>query len=210
MGNVALRPATPADSEFCFALHKAAMGEYVAAVWGWDEQVQRHYHDHGFIPDRWQIITADGVDVGALNVDYRPSEIYLARIELDPAYQGRGIGSRVIRDLLARAAAIGQPVVLDVLQVNKRALHLYQRLGFVQTYHHGPDNIRIRMMVTSPPELDLLSREPGRTASLVPPFRQPTRPRGIAESGDPKGSDHTTKLIRGHGGSRSPGGRLSR
>ena len=38
---VALRPARPADSEFCFRLHKAAMGDYVTAIWGWDERRQR-------------------------------------------------------------------------------------------------------------------------------------------------------------------------
>ena len=37
MTPVALRPATSADSEFCFQLHKAAMGEYITAIWGWDE-----------------------------------------------------------------------------------------------------------------------------------------------------------------------------
>ncbi len=38
LGPCALRPATPADSECCFQLHKAAMGDYVTAIWGWDEQ----------------------------------------------------------------------------------------------------------------------------------------------------------------------------
>jgi len=33
MTAVALRPARPADSEFCYQLHKAAMGDYVAAIW---------------------------------------------------------------------------------------------------------------------------------------------------------------------------------
>ncbi len=41
MTSVALRPATPADSEFCYHLHKAAMGDYITAIWGWNEQVQR-------------------------------------------------------------------------------------------------------------------------------------------------------------------------
>ena len=36
---IALRPATPADGEFCYRLHKAAMGGYITAIWGWDEQV---------------------------------------------------------------------------------------------------------------------------------------------------------------------------
>ncbi len=38
MTPVALRPAIPADSECCFQLHKAAMGDNVTAIWRWDEQ----------------------------------------------------------------------------------------------------------------------------------------------------------------------------
>jgi len=38
MTPVALRPATPADSEFCFQLHKAAMGGYVTVIRGQEEQ----------------------------------------------------------------------------------------------------------------------------------------------------------------------------
>ncbi len=32
MTSIALRPVTPADSEFCYRLHRAAMGEYITAV----------------------------------------------------------------------------------------------------------------------------------------------------------------------------------
>src|SRR5436309_8893729 len=81
---IALRPATPADAGFCYQLHKAAMGEYITAIWGWDEQVQRAFHDRAFNPRRWQIITAGQAEIGMLDVDYRPGEIYLARIEIDP------------------------------------------------------------------------------------------------------------------------------
>lgn len=50
MTSVALRPATSADSEFCFQLHKAAMGGYITAIWGWDEQRQRDSHARSFSP----------------------------------------------------------------------------------------------------------------------------------------------------------------
>jgi len=44
MTPIALRAATPGDSEFCYQLHKAAMGGgYITAIWGWDEQEQRAF-----------------------------------------------------------------------------------------------------------------------------------------------------------------------
>ncbi|MEU1601624.1 bifunctional aminotransferase class I/II-fold pyridoxal phosphate-dependent enzyme/GNAT family N-acetyltransferase, partial [Streptomyces sp. NPDC005708] len=104
MNAVTLRPAAPADSEFCFQLHKAAMGEYVAMIWGWDDEDQRAYHERGFDPDRWQVITVDGADAGILIIEYGATEVYLARIELHPHYQGRGIGAQLIQSLIDTAA----------------------------------------------------------------------------------------------------------
>jgi hypothetical protein len=54
------------------------MGGYVAAIWGWDEQVQRGFHDRAFDAGKWQIIIADGADPGVIDVDYRPGEIHIA------------------------------------------------------------------------------------------------------------------------------------
>ncbi|MCX4671155.1 GNAT family N-acetyltransferase [Streptomyces sp. NBC_01381] len=121
MTAIGLRLATASDSEYCFQLHKAAMGAYVTAIWGWDEHVQRGFHARAFTPDRWQIITADGSEVGMLHVEHRPTEIYLARIELHPDHQGRGIGSQLIRSLLHQARlGMAQDLTLDVLAVNQR------------------------------------------------------------------------------------------
>jgi GNAT superfamily N-acetyltransferase len=142
---VALRPATPADSEFCFQLHKAAMGGYITALWGWDEPRQRAFHDRSFRPGRWQIITAGGADVGMIDVERRPAEIYLGRIEIHPSHQGRGIGTDLITALIDEARRHGQDLVLDVLTVNPRAQALYQRLGLTEVARHGDNNIKVRM-----------------------------------------------------------------
>jgi ribosomal protein S18 acetylase RimI-like enzyme len=145
MTPVALRPATPADSEFCYQLHKAAMGGYVAAIWGWDDRAQRAAHARAFNRGRWQIITAGQADIGMLDVEYRPSEIYISRIEIHPDYQGRGIGTHLISALADEAKRKGQDLVLDVLAVNHRAQALYQRLGLREVARHGDNNIRITM-----------------------------------------------------------------
>ena len=150
MTSVALRPATTADSEFCFQLHKAAMGDYITAIWGWDEQRQRDFHGRSFNPGRWQIITADGTDIGMIDVEYRPAEIYLSRIEIHPKYQGDGIGTRIISALIDEAGRNGQDLVLDVLTVNHRAQALYRRLGMTEVARHGDNNIKITMRSSRP------------------------------------------------------------
>jgi len=150
MTSIALRPATRADSEFCYQLHQAAMGDYIAAIWGWDEQVQRDFHTRAFNPGRWQIITADGADAGMLDVEYRPGEIYLSRIEICPDHQGHGIGTCLMSTLIDEARQRGQDLVLDVLTVNHRAQALYQRLGMTEVARHGDGKIKITMRSAQP------------------------------------------------------------
>jgi GNAT superfamily N-acetyltransferase len=149
--DVALRPTIPADSEFCYRLHQAAMGAYITALFGWDEQVQRDYQDRAFNPSRWQIITVGGADAGLIDVERRAGEIYLSRIEILPAYQGRGIGTRLIGALIAEAHRQGQALVLEVFAVNRRARALYQRLGLRETAVHGEGSIKITMR-SAPPQ----------------------------------------------------------
>ena len=121
------------------------MGTYVTAIWGWDEAIQRDFHERGFDPDRWQIITADGADIGILIVEYRPTEVYLARIELHPDLQGRGIGACLIQRLLDDADVRGQHVVLEVLAHNNRAQAFYQRHGFRAVSPHGEHGHKVTM-----------------------------------------------------------------
>jgi len=151
MTAVVLRPATPADSEFCYRLHKAAMGDYITAIWGWDEPRQRGAHARSFNPDRWQIITDGRTDIGMLDVEHRPGEIYLSRIEILPDYQGQGIGTRLIGALADEARRTGRDLVLDVLTVNHRARALYRRLGLKEVARHGENNIKITMRLTHSP-----------------------------------------------------------
>src|SRR6185312_15744297 len=95
-----------------------AADPYVTEIWGWDEKDQRAIHSRDFKLGRVQIVTANGVDVGRLDVDYGDEEIFLLLIELLPNHRGQGLGSRLIRIVLDRAAAEGKPLVLNVLEVN--------------------------------------------------------------------------------------------
>jgi ribosomal protein S18 acetylase RimI-like enzyme len=125
-----LRPARPEDYDFLSALHEAAMREYVERVWGWDDAEQARILRSRFHPEGWRIIQSENQDIGLLVVDEEDRAIRLAEIELLPAWQGRGIGSSIVRWLMEEAARVGKPLTLRVLHVNGRARALYERLGF--------------------------------------------------------------------------------
>ena len=144
------RPLVAGGAADCLGCTAAGLTQHLAAIWGWDEQVQREFHARAFNPARWQIITADGTDIGMIDVEYRPAEIYLSRIEIHPDYQGRGIGTRLISALLDEAQDKGQYLILDVLAVNHRAQALYQRLGMTEVARHGDGNIKITMRSARP------------------------------------------------------------
>ena len=125
----ALRPAAPADRDFLYQLKKQSNHGYVSALWGWDEDAQRREFDRDFQRLReFSVITADGADAGFLQLQKGADFLNVAEIHLLPAYRGRGLGSAVLRDVLARAD--GVPVLIGCFRANKGAYRLYRRLGF--------------------------------------------------------------------------------
>lgn len=126
---VTLRPAKPEDAEFLYYLLKAAMQQYVAQTYGWDELWQQAHFQKNFDPARQQVIVLEGQDIGVIAVERKETEIFLAKIYLLPEYQNRGIGTRLIEALLREAFGQNLPVRLRVLKVNP-ARRLYERLGF--------------------------------------------------------------------------------
>jgi ribosomal protein S18 acetylase RimI-like enzyme len=75
------------------------------------------------------VIAVDGEPVGRLYVHRGPSEIRIVDIALLPEHRGDGLGTLLLRDLLAEADAAGKSVTIHVERMNP-ALRLYERLGF--------------------------------------------------------------------------------
>ena len=124
-----LVPCREEDREYLWWLHRETMWEYVDKTWGWDEAFQRKKFDEGFDPPALQMIEIDGGAVGYIRVRREPDAIFLASIEIAPESQNKGIGSRLIEDLLREGERMELPVKLLVLRVNP-ARRLYERLGF--------------------------------------------------------------------------------
>jgi ribosomal protein S18 acetylase RimI-like enzyme len=75
------------------------------------------------------IVMVDDVPVGRLVIDTSTDHVELIDIALLPQYRNHGIGTGVLRGVLAQADRIGRAVRLHV-EKQSRAVHLYERLGF--------------------------------------------------------------------------------
>lgn len=124
-----LRPATEADRDFLFDLHRAAMREYVAAEWGWDDDVQREFFDRRWNREAIQVLVVGEERIGTMTVVDGPEELVLSNVEIAPGWQGRGIGTDLLHRLCRRAASEGRSLALQVLKTNPRARELYERQG---------------------------------------------------------------------------------
>ncbi len=144
---VTLRPITPQDAPFLFEVYAAARRDELAQV-PWDEAQKRafldfqfeaqHRHYQAEFPDAaFDVILEAGTPVGRLYVDRRADEIRILDIALLPDHQGRGLGSALLRDLLAEADAAGKPVRIYVESYRQGALRLLEGLGFAPTQDHG-------------------------------------------------------------------------
>ena len=139
-----LRPATSADYEWLWQLKRQTMRPYVEQTWGtWDEAAQEAFFRRNFSSETVQIIQVDDQNAGLLNVEQERGELFLANLQISPAWQNRGLGTAVIRTVLESARSLQQSVRLQVLRVNTAALRLYARLGFV-AYHETPTHLLMR------------------------------------------------------------------
>jgi len=139
-----LRPACAADYQWLWDLKRLTMRPYVELTWGhWDDPLQEEFFRKNFSSETIQIISIEGQDAGLLNVERESDEIFLANLQILPAFQNRGFGSAVLRELLESAAVLNLPVRLQVLRVNFGAARLYARFGF-QTYHESSTHLLMR------------------------------------------------------------------
>jgi len=124
-----LRDARATDRWLVWDIHETTVKPYLLRLDGWDESLEQRRFRRWFHPARLDIIVVDREDVGVLEVERSPGRIYLSRIEIRPGFQNRGIGSAVVRDLVAEGRRRRRAVLLHVFKINP-AHRLYRRLGF--------------------------------------------------------------------------------
>jgi GNAT superfamily N-acetyltransferase len=138
-----LRPATWDDLEPLADLRAVVMRADLQRLGRYDPHRVRQRLRDSFQPGHTQIIETASAVAG--RVALRPAEDadWLEHFYLSPSLQGAGIGSAVLRELLARCDAEGSTVRLNVLQ-GSPARRLYERHGFTLESQDPVDVFMVR------------------------------------------------------------------
>ncbi len=125
-----LRPAVAADFDFARGLHHAGMRWLGERLHGrWDDAAQDARFEQKFVLREVRIVVAGGDDAGYLQTAVDGGDVVIKELHIDAAFQNRGIGTKVLRMLLAEARRKTMPLAVTVVAFNP-ALAFYQRAGF--------------------------------------------------------------------------------
>ena len=137
--SIELREIVAEDKEFLFAVYASTRADEMQLL-DWQAaqketflrmqfNAQHKYYTENYPGANFQVILMDNQPVGRLYTHRRENEIRIMDIALLPENRGRGIGSILLKKILAEAAMLNQTVTLHVERYNP-ALLFYERLGF--------------------------------------------------------------------------------
>ena len=127
----ALSKISDHDYDFLWQLNEETLRDHIEVIWGWDEKTQRvHFHDRLKRNTDKKLILIHDLRVGCLELSETDEMIDIVNIQILSKHQGKGLGGRVVLDLIDQATSKGLDVKLEVFKVNTRALYFYQKMNF--------------------------------------------------------------------------------
>jgi len=128
-----LVPARPEHLPMLAALMNLTIRPWVEVTFErWNEDMARASIHDDVVNGRASLILVDEQIAGVIAIRDEPARLHLEKIYIHPDFQRQRLGTRLLTELIARAAAVRRPLTLRVLSVNP-ARFLYERLGFVVT-----------------------------------------------------------------------------
>jgi ribosomal protein S18 acetylase RimI-like enzyme len=144
--DVKLRPVTPDDEPFLYEIYQCAhSAELPTDHMNADQRellsrmqffAQQQTYSAQFPKGEDKIILLDNRPVGRILVERTENEIRGIDIGLLSEFRSTGIGTLLIKELLAEAEKTGKPFRIQVVKSN-RAARLYERIGLYKTGESG-------------------------------------------------------------------------
>lgn len=140
--NYQLIAASAEDQAWLENLRRNVYQELFFATWGgWDEARHKRHFSECIARGHIFIIEVDSTRVGMIQIFEQANALEVGEIQVQPGTQNGGVGTAVLKEIIARAHEGRKSVRLSVGLKNERAYRLYERLGFhcvgrTATHHH--------------------------------------------------------------------------
>lgn len=125
-----LRAARDGDEIDIFAAYEATLRIHVEYAWGWDEAFQRQGFELHHPYSKFQIIEVQQSFAGAYYLQSHAAHDHLLLMFILPAFQGQGLGTKILDHLKNHSQQTQKPLTLKVVKSNIAAKKLYERNGF--------------------------------------------------------------------------------
>jgi ribosomal protein S18 acetylase RimI-like enzyme len=139
---IEIRAAKPDDYLFARQTYYDTMRWLIERLFGWNQEREDAQFAEQFKLEEAEIITVGEQVVGWLQTRHSDKTLRILQIYVVPSMQNKGIGSRILQDLIADARSQGRLIQLSVVKINESAFRLYAALGF-QTV--GEDRYKYHM-----------------------------------------------------------------
>jgi ribosomal protein S18 acetylase RimI-like enzyme len=150
-GVLSTRPEAASDKDFLFSLFESVKGPDITRMPVNDVMKSHllHMQYRGmaqsyrarYASEAFSIVIINGKPAGRLIMDVTDDRIHIVYIALLPQWRGRGIGSAVMRAVLARACVLRLPCEATVAVDNVQSLQLWAALGFIERARDATDVI---------------------------------------------------------------------
>ena len=115
--------------QFCEDLHHESMRIYVGPIWGWDEEFQHQRYKKLWKPENIKIINFEKTNIGYIETEDHGDYIKIVNFFISKVFRNKGIGTRVLGDLIEHKKNTVKKIKLNVLN-NNPAKKLYEKIGF--------------------------------------------------------------------------------
>lgn len=145
-GRVALRAVEPVDEKLLIEVYASTRAEEMARVpWSQEQKdafvrmqflAQKNHYAAEYPEASHDIICFDSQAVGRLYMDRGQEKFHILDITVLPQFRGSGVGSTVLKQILAEAGRKGKPVTIYIESFNP-SLRLFGQLGFERLTEDG-------------------------------------------------------------------------
>ena len=148
--SILLRDVTAEDERFLREVYASTRAMELSLVPWSDEQreaflkfqfdAQDSYYREQYPKAAYQVVLNDDNPVGRLYVARDPAELKILDITVLPQYRNAGIGTVLLRELMAEAEQAGKNVRIWVEHFNP-SQNLFRRLGFSKIEENGYNHL---------------------------------------------------------------------